>query len=426
MNLFGTLILSTLVGTWLVRLVADLLNLRAASPDIPAGFEDLYEEQAYRRSQEYLRANTVFSLVDSSADLLLLLAFWFAGGFNALDQSLRGLGNGPVLTGVLFTGALLLLQSAVGLPFKVYRTFVLEERFGFNRTSPAVFIADQLKAILIGAAIGGPVIALVIWFFEHTGPLAWVWAWAGMTLFSLLLQYVAPTFIMPLFNTFTPLEDGALRSAIMQYAGDVRFPLAGIYVIDGSRRSAKANAFFTGFGRHKRIALFDTLVNNHAVEELVAVLAHEIGHYKKRHILISMGISALNLGVVFFLLSVFMDNPLLFEAFFMRQTSVYASLVFFMLLYSPVEFVLSVLLQMLSRKHEYEADRFAVETCRHGAMLATALKKLSLRNLSNLTPHPFYVFLNYSHPPLVKRIARIDAAAIQSSKSNAYHTRNHA
>ena len=413
MNLFGTVILFTLVATFLVRLVADLLNLRAASPNVPEDFRDVYEDEAYRRSQEYLKANTLFSLADSSIDLILLLVFWYVGGFNSLDLFIRGLGYGPVGTGVLFTGALIMLQGVVGLPFSIYRTFVLEERFGFNKTTPMTFAADLVKTLLLGVAIGGPVAALVFWFFEYTGSKAWLWAWGGMVTFSMILQYVAPTWIMPLFNKFVPLEEGELRKAIMQYAADVHFPLSGIYVMDGSKRSAKANAFFTGFGKNKRIALFDTLIHNHSTEELVAVLAHEIGHFRKKHILMSMVLSMMNLGLVFYLLSLFMNNRMLFDAFFMQNTSVYASLVFFMLLYTPAEFILSVLMQMLSRRNEYEADRFAVTTYSHGRMLSVALKKLSRQNLSNLTPHPFNVFLNYSHPPVLQRVRRIEEAARQ-------------
>jgi STE24 endopeptidase len=414
MNPYGILVLATLLVTFFVKFAADLLNLGAASPDIPEPFRGVYESEAYRRSQEYLRANTRFSLIDASVDLVLLLAFWFAGGFNLLDQSIRALGYGTVATGVLFTGALLLLQSVVGLPFSIYRTFVLEERFGFNKTTPGVFAADLLKSFVLAVVLGTPVLGLIIWFFENGGPLAWLWAWAGVTLFSLLLQYVAPSLIMPMFNKFVPLEDGELKTAITRYAASVRFPLAGIYVIDGSKRSSKANAFFTGFGRNKRIALFDTLIANHTVEELVAVLAHEIGHFRKKHILISMVLSMLNLGIVFFLLSLFMNNRQMFDAFFMQQTSVYGSLLFFMLLYSPVEFILAILLQMLSRRHEFEADRFAVTTFPGGRALSDALKKLSRSNLSNLTPHPFYVFLNYSHPPVLQRILRIEAESART------------
>lgn len=409
MNLYGSIILCTLLATFLVRVAADLLNLASATPGIPDAFRGVYDPDAYRRSQEYLGANTRFSIAEASFDLILLLAFWFSGGFELLDHTVRSWGFGSVPTGVLFIGLLLLLQSIAGLPFSIYRTFVLEGRFGFNKTTPKVFVADLLKSLALGLLLGAPLLALVIWFFENGGPLAWLWAWAGVTLFSMLLHYVAPSLIMPMFNKFTPLEAGELKSAIMRYAESVRFPLAGIYVIDGSRRSSKANAFFTGFGRNKRIALFDTLIANHTTEELVAVLAHEIGHFKKKHILISMVISAVNMAVVFFLLSLFMGNRMLFDAFFMTATSVYASLLFFMLLYTPLGFILSILLQMLSRRHEFQADHFAVSTYAGGRALADALKKLTRSNLSNLTPHPFYVFLNHSHPPVLQRILRIGA-----------------
>ena len=411
MNLFGQIILFTLVGTWLIKLAADLLNLRAASPTLPDAFRDVYDPADYRRSQEYLRANTIFSLIDSTVDLALLLVFWFAGGFNALDQLICAQGFDPVVNGVFYVGALLLLQGVAGLPFSIWHTFVLEEKFGFNKTTPKVFAADLVKTLLLTVLIGTPVLAAILWFFQSAGPLGWLWAWCGVTAFSLLLQYVAPTWIMPMFNKFEPLEDGELRRSIMDYAAEVRFPLTGIYVMDGSKRSAKGNAFFTGFGKNKRIALFDTLIKNHSAGELVAVLAHEIGHFKKKHILMSMVLSMLNLGAVFYLLSLFMNNRMLFDAFSMQETSVYASLLFFSLLYNPVEFIISILMQMLSRHNEFEADHYAVMTYRNGVMLADALKKLSRQNLSNLTPHPFNVFLNYSHPPVLQRVRRIAEAA---------------
>lgn len=407
MNPLGHFVLFTLVATFLLRLVADMVNLRAASPSIPEEFRGMLDEGAYRRSQEYLKANTRVSLVDSSVDLAVLLLVWFTGGFNRLDLLIRAFGFNPVISGVLFTGFLLLLQGVITLPFTIFKTFVLEERFGFNKTTPLLFVADTLKALLLGLLLGAPVMALLFWFFEYTGPMAWLWAWGGMAVFSLLLQYVAPTWIMPMFNSFEPLEDDVLKQAIMTYAADVHFPLSGIFVMDGSKRSSKANAFFTGFGKHRRIALFDTLLHNHSVEELVAILAHEIGHFRKKHLLVVMALSILNLGAIFFLLSLFLNNRMLFDAFYMKETSVYGSLILFSLLYFPVEFILSVLLQMLSRKHEFEADHFAVSTCSGGAALAEALKKLSIQNLSNLTPHPLYVFLNYSHPPVLQRIRRI-------------------
>ncbi len=411
MNIYSIFILCALVGTFLLELVAEIMNLKAANVVLPDEFHDVYDQNAYEKSQRYLRHTTLFSLVTSAFELVVLLVFWFAGGFNYLDLVIRSFGFSAILTGVLYIGMLLFLQGAIALPFGIYQTFVLEEKFGFNKTSPLTFLADKVKSVALGLLFGVPVISAVLWFFENTGSLAWIWAWAGIALFGLLLQYVAPTLIMPLFNKFTPLDDGELKSSIMEYARSVDFPLSGIYVIDGSKRSSKANAFFTGFGKQKRIALFDTLVENHTVAELVSVLAHETGHYKKKHILLALFLSVLNMGVIFFLLSLFLNNRALFDAFYMDNLSVYASLLFFALLYSPVEFILSVFLNALSRHHEYQADRFAVETYSGGASMIDALKKLSRKNLSNLTPHPLYVFLNYSHPPVMKRIERIREAA---------------
>jgi len=407
MNSFGVVVIVTLLLTFLLKVVADILNLRASTGDLPIEFQSVYEPEAYRKSQDYLKATTLFSLVAAAFDLLLLLVFWFSGSFDLLDRFFRGFGLGDVQTGLFYIGSLLLLQVTAGLPFTLYRTFVIEARFGFNKTTTTVFIGDMLKSLLLALLLGGPALALLLWFFGYAGASAWLWAWGAFVLISLVLQYVAPTWIMPLFNRFEPLGDGELKAAILNYANNTGFPLSGIFVIDGSKRSSKANAFFTGFGRRKRIALFDTLIANHTVDELVAVLAHETGHFKKKHVLINMVLSMLNLGIILFLLSFFMQNRMLFDVFFMTDVSVYGSLVFFMLLYSPVEFLLSIFLQMLSRKHEYEADAYAVSTCSNRGALADALKKLSRSNLSNLTPHPFYVFLNYSHPPVFERIRRI-------------------
>ncbi len=407
MNLFGAIIFWTLLITFFVKLVSELLNLKAAKAVVPDEFVGLFDEAAYQKSHDYLHTSTRFSLFGAAVDLSFLLFFWFSGGFNWLDQILRGFGFQPIVCGVLYIGVLLLIQSLIDLPFSLYKTFVIEEKFGFNKTTPALFAADLFKTLALSLLLGIPLLAAVLWFFEVAGSLAWLWAWGGITTVSLALQYIAPTWIMPLFNKFVPIEEGELKSAIVHYAETVAFPLTGIYVLDGSKRSAKANAFFTGFGKRKRIALFDTLISTHPVSELVAVLAHEIGHFKKKHIIITMVLSLCNLGALFFLLSLFMKNRTLFDAFFMQDLSVYGSLIFFSLLYTPVQWLISLVMQVLSRKHEYEADAFAVSTFEGGATLADALKKLSRNNLSNLTPHPFYVFLNYSHPPVLQRILRI-------------------
>lgn len=407
MNIFTIIILAAIAIDFVFDIVSNRLNLKALTKNLPGEFEGVYDEETYAKSQEYTRVNTKFGFVTGTFDLILLLVFWFAGGFNWLDQWARSFDFGVIGTGLIFIGALLIGKMLLSLPFSLYSTFVIEERFGFNKTTPGTFAADRLKGLLLSVVIGGPVLGGIIAFFEYGGPWAWVYAWLAVTGFSLVMQYIAPTWIMPLFNKFTPLEDGELRQSIEAYARRVDFPLQGIYVIDGSKRSSKSNAFFTGFGKNKRIALYDTLIENHTTEELVAVLAHEIGHYKKKHIVKGMVISILQTGIMFALLSIFLQVPALFDAFFMEELSVYAGLLFFGLLYSPVETLLGIGMQMLSRRHEFEADRFASDTIDKSEEMVNVLKKLSKDNLSNLTPHPFYVFLNYSHPPVLQRIEAI-------------------
>lgn len=411
MNIFAVIILAALAANYLLNLISDLLNLKALKKPMPGEFRDVCDEEKYRKSQEYTRTNTRFGIISSTFSIVVLLVFWFAGGFNWVDQFARDLGYGTIVTGLIFVGLLMLGQRILSLPFSIYSTFVIEERFGFNKTTPATFVTDLLKGILLLVLLGGPLLAGVIAIFEFLGAEAWVYAWIVVIIFTLFVQFIAPTWIMPLFNKFVPLEDGELKQAILDYADRVSFPLRGIYTIDGSRRSSKSNAFFTGFGKNKRIALFDTLIENHKVPELVAVLAHEVGHFKKKHIPKNMVISFLHTGVMLFLLSLFIRMPGLHEAFFMQEISVYAGLVFFGLLYAPIEMVLSVVMQVVSRKHEFEADRFAAETTGDPGSMIAVLKKLSADNLSNLTPHPFHVFLNYSHPPVAERIRALRALA---------------
>ena len=409
MNVFFVVILAAVIVEFAVDVVYNLLNLAALKPDAPEGLQDVYEPDEYRRSQEYTRVTTRFGLVTSTFKLALFLAFWLLGGFNALDLWVRDLDVHVVVEGLVYLGVLFAAYSVVTLPFGVYATFVIEERFGFNKTTWPTFIADRLKGLVLLVVLGGPLLAALLAFFEYTGSLAWLYAWGAVTLFILAMQFIVPTWIMPLFNKFAPLEEGELRRAIVDYARSVDFTIDNILVMDGSKRSSKANAFFTGFGKSKRIALFDTLIENQTVPQLVAVLAHEIGHYKMKHILQGMVLSIAQMGIILFLLSVFLESGGLYDAFFMDASSVYTGLVFFGLLYTPIEMVLSVAMQAISRRHEYEGDRFAVETVSEPGRLIDALKKLSAENLSNLAPHPFYVVLNYTHPPLQQRVQAIDS-----------------
>lgn len=407
MNPYAILILAALLLEHALSLAADLANLRALDPRLPEEMRGLHDEASYRRSQEYTRERTRFGMLRGSVSLVVLLCFWWLGGFGWLDDLVRGLGWSAVPTGLAYISALLLAARLVALPFDLWATFVIEERYGFNRTRPATFVADLAKGLLLAALLGLPLLAGLLYLFERAGSSAWLWCWALTTAFVLFAQFLAPTWILPLFNRFTPLAEGELRDAILGYARSVGFPLEGIFVIDGSKRSTKANAYFTGFGRHKRIALFDTLIQKQSTEELLAVVAHEIGHYKRRHILKGLAIGIAHFGLLFALLGFFLENEWLFAAFGLRQTSVWGSFVFFGLLYTPVELVLSILMQAFSRKNEYEADAFAARTTGRAEALVSALKKLAAENLSNLTPHPFYVVLHHSHPPLFERIAAL-------------------
>ncbi len=407
MNTYAWIVLIALAGEHLLAVATSVLNVRAMRATVPDEFREVYDQDTYARSQTYTRARTWFGLVHGTTSLAALLAFWGAGGFGWLDALCRGVGWGPVPTGLLFVAALLVGSTLLGLPFRIYSTFVIEERFGFNRTSPATFVLDLAKGLALGALLGGSLLALVLAFFEWAGPAAWVWCWVATAVFMLTAQFVAPTWIMPLFNTFSPLDQAELKEALVGYARSVHFPLHGIFVVDGSRRSAKANAFFTGFGKRKRIGLFDTLIAQHTTPELVAVVAHEVGHYKRRHIVKGLALSLAHTGVLFLLLSLFLEQRGLFEAFGVAEPSVHAGLVFFGLLFTPVELLLSLVANRVSRIHEFEADAFAARTTGGAAALVSALKKLSADSLSNLTPHPLQVFLHHSHPPVLQRIAAL-------------------
>jgi len=404
MNTIAFIILSAIIFDFILNGVADYLNLKMLRSDLPRPFQGIYDPDRYRKSQKYLQVTTRFGWISGTFSVGVMLLFWFGNGFPLLDEWVRSFKYGPVLTGLTYMGILILVKSLLSLPFSIYSTFVIEERFGFNQTTWRTFVLDLAKGLLLGILIGTPLLAGVLLFFEYAGAQAWWYCWIAVTLYMLGIQFIAPTWIMPLFNKFSPLAEGELKSSIISYAGSINFPLENVYVMDGSRRSSKSNAFFTGFGKHRRIVLFDTLIKEHTAGELLAVLAHEMGHYKKKHILQSMILGIVQMGIMLYLLSLFISYQGLFDAFYMPQKSVYAGLIFFGMLYAPLGFFIDIFMQMLSRKNETAADRFAVETTRDPQSMAEALKKLSISNLSNLLPHPLYVFLNYSHPPVLQRI----------------------
>lgn len=412
MNIYLIIILAILIGEYILELIVESLNVKCASPALPREFEGYYDAEKYKKAQDYLKESTNFGLIKGTFFTFIIAVFIIAGGFNFVDRLARSFNFGHILTGLIFAGILLLASQILGIPFLVYHTFVIEERYGFNRTTVKTFILDIIKNWILGAIIGGIIFAGIIWFFDKMGSWAWVYCWIGVTLFQLFLIFIAPIAIMPLFNKFIPLEPSALKDAIENYADSQNFKMKGVFKMDASRRSAKSNAFFAGFGKYRRVALFDTLIERQSSAELVSVLAHEIGHYKKGHILKRVVLSIITTGLMFFILSFFINNGGLFSAFKMEETSIYASLVFFSFLYIPINLVLSVFTNAISRKHEYEADEFSVRTYKKPEAMILALKKLTVDNLINLTPHPLKVFLHYSHPPVLKRIETISAIAV--------------
>jgi len=410
-NPYLIIILVALLGRWLLETVANLLNMHNVRETIPEEFTGVYDAEKYQRSQQYLRDHTRFGLMEDGLMTALGIAFILLGGF-ALANRLACSARWPMIpTGLIFGAILMVLAKLAGLPFSIYETFVIEERYGFNKTTPRTFATDILKGLLLTLIIGGPVFAAILWFFDRTGTLGWLYTWGAVTLFQIVLVFATPYIIMPLFNKFTPLEDGALKTAIETYARAQSFKMKGVFKMDGSRRSAKSNAFFTGFGRSRRIVLLDTLIARHTVPELLAVVAHEMGHYKKKHIPNAIIRSVITTGITFFLLSLFLGNTRLASAFRMEGTPpLYASLIFFGYLYTPLSMVLAIVESAISRRHEYEADRFVLETTDEKDAMIQALKKLSVDNLSNLTPHPLKVFIEYSHPPILERIAALRTA----------------
>ena len=404
MNLWLIIILAAIGANFLLTTVVSLLNLKALSPDLPEEFSDTYDQEKYGQSQAYTRVQTVFSLAENTIVTMVSVIFLLAGGFNLVDQFVRGFGWSSIPTGILYVGALALLSSVLGLPFSVYSTFKIEAQFGFNRTTVRTFITDLFKSAVLSIVLGAPLLAAILWFFEYTGAYGWLLCWLGTVVFGFVIQFLAPVAIMPLFNKFTPLQEGPLKEKILDYAQMQRFKLSGIFTMDGSKRSTKLNAFFTGFCKFRKIVFYDTLLEKIEDDEIVSVLAHEMGHYKKHHIWKMMALSILQTGLVFYLLSLFLNNPGLFEAFKMEHLSIYASLIFFAFLYSPISTGLSILFNTMLRAHEFEADSYAARSTGTPEALVQALKKLSLANLSNLTPHPALVFLSYSHPPVLERI----------------------
>jgi STE24 endopeptidase len=405
-------IICVLVGYHLLETIANLLNLRSLKEEVPPEFVGIYESSEYRRSQQYTRAKGHLEIVSSTIMLAALLLFWGLNGFERLDLWLRGFGWHPFWTGILYIGILAIARELLELPFELYRTFVVETRFGFNRTSWQTFVLDNLKNWLIAGIILFGFLIVVLGLLQAFGIPIWPVAWLVTAAISILLTYLAPTIILPLFFKFQPLAPGELRDAVTSYCRRQNFPLRDLLVIDGSRRSSKANAFFTGFGQNKRVALYDTLINNHPVPELVAVLAHEVGHFKKRHVVQQFILAQVSLFLAFLLASFCLTWPALFATFGVTHSSYYVGLVLFFVLIQPLGILFGIATYAWSRHHEYEADRFAAETTGDSAPLVEALIRLSKDTLHNLTPHPLLVSLRFTHPPVPDRVRALRALRV--------------
>jgi STE24 endopeptidase len=401
--IIGILITSFCFDTFL-----NSLNAKRFSNPIPKKLSDVYDKEAYHKSQAYSQTRYRFSKISGGFGFVVTLAFFLFDGFAWVDSFSRSYFENPITVALLFFGIIWLANELIGIPFSYYNTFVIEDAFGFNKTNITTFVTDKLKGWGITILFGGSVLAGLVWFYEISGPLFWLYAWGLITMISILINRFYAQLIVPLFNKQKPLEDGALRQAIEVYSKQVGFTLDNIFVIDGSKRSTKANAYFSGFGKQKRITLYDTLIEKLTVEEIVAVLAHEVGHYKKKHILSNLFLSTAQTGIMLFLLSLCVNMPLLSGALHVSIPSFHVGLIAFVILYTPLSQITGLGMNYLSRKYEYQADAYAKSTYA-AEPLVSALKKLSKTSLSNLTPHPLYVKWHYSHPTLLQRIEKMDA-----------------
>lgn len=397
------IIIGLVVADFVFDRFLQYLNSTQWCDRLPEEVKGIYDEDKYRKQQEYEKVNFRFSMITSSFSFGLLLLMFLFAGFAWVNSIALSVSANSIVTALLFFGILMLASDLLTTPFSVYDTFIIEEKFGFNKTTPKTFILDKLKGLLLGAIIGGGLLALIIYVYQLTTNNLWIFAWGIITLFSIFMVLFYSNLIVPLFNKQSTLPEGELKSAIESFSAKVGFKLDNIYVIDGSKRSTKANAYFTGLGAKKRIVLYDTLINDLTANELVAVLAHEIGHYKKNHVIWSLVLGIIQTGIVLFIFSIFVGSPELSSALGVAEPSFHIGLIAFGVLYSPISMITGLGMNIFSRKNEYEADAFAAKHFDPSEM-ASALKKLSVKNLSNLRPHPLYVFFHYSHPTLIQRL----------------------
>ncbi|OFX26728.1 MAG: peptidase M48 [Bacteroidetes bacterium GWA2_31_9] len=400
------IIVSILIFDYLLERLLDYLNATKWSKTLPPELQGIYDEEKYQKSQEYDKTNSNFGIITSTFSFVLIMLMLFFGGFAFFDNLARNYVENPILVALVFFGIIMFLSDILNTPFTLYNIFVIEERFGFNKTTIKTFILDKIKGGILGIIIGGGLMTLIMWFYGISGQYFWLYAWGIIGIFMLFMTMFYSNLIVPLFNKQTPLEDGDLKDEIVKFAEKTGFKLNNIFVIDGSKRSTKANAYFTGLGAKKRIVLYDTLINDLTKEEIVAVLAHEIGHYKKKHTLISLIISLIQTGMTLYIMSLFLTIPEFSYSLGVETPSFHIGIIAFGVLFSPINMILGIFMNVISRKNEYQADKYAKENY-NAKHLISGLIKLSVKNLSNLTPHSLDVFLNYSHPTLLQRIKEL-------------------
>lgn len=403
--LFG-IIIAIIVFDFVVERILQYLNITWRNKPIPTELEGIYDEEKYKKQQDYSKVNSKFSVISSTFSFIILIAFLLLNGFVWLNELLNQYIENELIIGLSFFGILYITSDLLSLPFSIYDTFVIEQKFGFNKTTPKTFVFDKLKGYLITVILGGALYAIIFKFYEKTDSMFWIYGWVIITVVLIFFSMFYSNLIVPLFNKQKPLSNNELKEAIERFSKKVNFKIDNIYEIDGSKRSTRANAYFTGFGPKKRIVLYDTLIKELSIGEIVAVLAHEIGHNKHKHTIIGLLLSIVQMGIMFFILSVFISNPMLSNALGVTDPSFHISLVAFALLYSPISTITSLFMNVLSRKNEYQADAFVKDNS-NSEDLISALKKLTKNNLSNLTPHPVYVWVNYSHPTLLQRIKKL-------------------
>lgn len=413
-ELVFVLIIVILVLGFIFDQVLDYLNLQSSNGLMPDSIKAFYDEATYLNQCRYDKEKYLISTIAESITFVIIVVMLLSGGFAWLTKWVTAITGSEILQTLLFFGILGLASELLNIPINYYRTFVIEKKFGFNKTTIKVFFTDLIKSWLLAIVIAAPLTALIVLLYQHAASWFWVLAWAVVTFFSIFLSYFYTTLLVPIFNKLTPLEEGELRYSIQSVAEKTGFSLKNIFVMDGSKRSSKGNAYFSGFGKKKSIVLFDTLIQEHSTEDLVAILAHEIGHYKKKHIVKGLILGVLQMGFVFYLLSLTLSSTLISNAIGVEEPRFYTSLFVFGLLLSPVTTVIGIGMNIISRKNEYEADAYAAEHNDADA-LKKALIKLSVNNLSNLTPHPFYVFVHYSHPTLLQRLQALDKYIIDTA-----------